>query len=288
MKRQLTLLVLLISLFGLMGCGSSNDNINQVSGQQGNTGGGNNVPVQTGTVTGRIVSATTGDPVAGATVTAPANGVNAQGGFSATTDANGNFILVCPVGTYDLIISAPGFVDYLQRVTVLLSQTTEIQQVVIAPGLGANERYRFVLTWGETPADLDSHLWLPAETPYEVYYRQKGNATEFPFATLDVDDTTSYGPETTTINELVGGGDYEYGINNYNNTGTVAGATVRIYDRTGLIHTVTPTNTNGEYWVVANVDGETGELTIVNETLADIRSPYVNNQGASDISQRVK
>ncbi len=287
MKRNLTLLIMLISLFGLVGCGSSNDNLNQVSGQQGNPGN-NNVPLQTGTVTGRIVNATTGDPVAGATVTAPANGVNAQGGFSATTDANGNFILVCPVGTYNLIINAPGFVEYLQQVTVALGQTTNIQQVVISPGLGTNERYRFVLTWGEEPRDLDSHLWLPAETPYEVYYRQKGNAEEFPFATLDVDDVTSFGPETVTINQLVGGGNYEYGINNYSNTGTVAGATVRIYDRTGLLHTVTPNNTNGEYWVVATIDGDTGELTIVNQTLADIRSPYTINAGTADFSQRTK
>jgi len=57
---------------------------------------------------------------------------------------------------------------------------------------------RFVLTWGYLPKDLDSHLFTPNEQ--HIYFAQK--APYLAGANLDVDDTTSYGPETTTITEL--------------------------------------------------------------------------------------
>ena len=53
------------------------------------------------------------------------------------------------------------------------------------------------LTWGASPADIDSHLRTPDGT--HVFYSAKGSLTVAPFASLDVDDVTGFGPEVTTI-----------------------------------------------------------------------------------------
>ena len=63
--------------------------------------------------------------------------------------------------------------------------------------------FRIVLTWGETPRDLDSHLvgLDDANSVFHIAYYNKverdtdGNV----IASLDVDDVSSYGPETVTI-----------------------------------------------------------------------------------------
>ncbi|MBA4382487.1 MAG: hypothetical protein C0406_07975, partial [Sideroxydans sp.] len=54
---------------------------------------------------------------------------------------------------------------------------------------------RIVLNWGELPSDLDSHLIFPSN---HIYFNSKTGSTSSD-AKLDVDDTTSYGPETITI-----------------------------------------------------------------------------------------
>ncbi len=68
--------------------------------------------------------------------------------------------------------------------------------------------YRIELTWGLEPRDLDSHLY--SANGEHMYY---GNR-EITGANLDVDDTTSFGPENTRISFLVDGDadHYEYKV----------------------------------------------------------------------------
>ena len=68
---------------------------------------------------------------------------------------------------------------------------------------------RLTLTWGENPRDLDSHLWTPSieGSPYHVYFGSKGSENSRPYAQLDVDDVSSYGPENITIKRLFNGRD---------------------------------------------------------------------------------
>ena len=75
--------------------------------------------------------------------------------------------------------------------------------IPLNPILGANEAFRIVLEWGENPSDLDSHLWTP--TGAHIYYVTRGSLNSAPFVNLDVDDVTSYGPETVTIRTLEAG-----------------------------------------------------------------------------------
>lgn len=59
---------------------------------------------------------------------------------------------------------------------------------------------RIVLTWGETPRDLDSHLDTPSGC--HLFYGRKQCRGE---ASLDTDVTDSFGPETINIAKLMPG-----------------------------------------------------------------------------------
>lgn len=72
--------------------------------------------------------------------------------------------------------------------------------------------FNIKLTWGESPNDLDSHLFAPNGS--EVYFGAKGSLTALPFANLDVDNTDSFGPEVVTITKLMQG-TYRYVVHNY-------------------------------------------------------------------------
>ena len=119
-----------------------------------------------------------------------------------------------------------------------------------------------VLTWGETPLDLDSHL---------IHYYGTGGSTEVYYdnmvcygadgklvADLDVDDTTSYGPEHITIYTYNSGESFRYYVYDYSNGGNEAstslansGATVRVYQGDTLLATYfVPSNTQGYIWEV--------------------------------------
>ncbi len=120
----------------------------------------------------------------------------------------------------------------------------------------------FVLSWGATPRDLDSHLVTPSinGTSYHVYYSSKGSDTGAPFAKLDVDDTTGYGPETLTIYQIFSG-TYKYYVYNFANDANMVGcgAQVKVYGPSGtLIDVVTvPSTGTGRYWNVGTLVGNT-------------------------------
>ncbi|TPW17201.1 MAG: hypothetical protein FD130_750 [Halothiobacillaceae bacterium] len=79
------------------------------------------------------------------------------------------------------------------------------------------------LTWGENPDDLDSHLTGPVEgsaTRFHVYFGSKGSQAAAPYAELDVDDTSSFGPEIITINRFTPGL-YRYSVHHYSGSSTI-------------------------------------------------------------------
>jgi hypothetical protein len=79
--------------------------------------------------------------------------------------------------------------------------------------------YSISLTWGLSPSDLDSHLYIPMtwDDGYDVYhiaYYNQGTFGEDPYAALDTDDTSSYGPEIITGTRLYEGR-FAYWVHNY-------------------------------------------------------------------------
>jgi hypothetical protein len=173
-----------------------------------------------------------------------------------------------------------------QKGTLVSSVTTET-----APSTGTLVNYvdlveplaTVMLTWGATPSDLDSHLTGPGGI--HVYFSSMGSKTTAPFAELDTDDTTGFGPEITTITKL-DAGTYRFSVHNYSGQAAgpiqASGAVVNlVVARTGVIRRYeVPTSnpTNGNLWVVF-------ELAVDAAGGVQIRdlSSFANVDGASQV-----
>lgn len=174
-----------------------------------------------------------------------------------------NFTANLTENTHTITVEAEGYSMYHSDRVIVLTGIENRFDVALSPVL-TNAELRFVLSWGATPRDLDAHMRTPGGTL--VYYGARGSSTNSPFVTLDVDVVNGYGPETTTIYRFENG-TYHYYIYNYSGSPdiTTSNAVVRMYNRTGILHTLNvPLTGTGRYWYVATIDGGTGAITIVN------------------------
>ncbi len=211
-------------------------------------------------LSGIVRHAVTGQVLPGATVS-----VNGQ---SQVTSAQGSFSFPSvAVGQITLAATLTGFSTFTNRYTLAATPTNTIS-FAMSPNLTGGAM-RLVLNWGAQPSDLDSHLETPPINgqPHHIYYVNTGTTNAAPFAELDVDDTSSFGPETITITQF-SPGTYHYYIHNYSTTPdfNVSEATCAIYTSAGLVAQVrVPTTpTTDDYWYVARIDGVTRNVTIVN------------------------
>ena len=122
------------------------------------------------------------------------------------------------------------------------------------------------LTWGEAPLDLDSHINIP--NGHHVYYANQGSLTASPYADLDLDDVTGFGPENITVVRRMKG-TYQYFVHNFSNTFSpgMTGSPARVeLIRNGVTTVFNPPPDEGtnRYWHVFNVivDTETCGVTI--------------------------
>ena len=86
--------------------------------------------------------------------------------------------------------------------------------------------YTIALTWGAEPPDLDSHLLIPmtwdsAWDYYHVAYYNMGRLGQHPYAVLDVDDTSAYGPEIITGTRMYQGR-FQYWVHEFEEDDTAA------------------------------------------------------------------
>ena len=189
------------------------------------------------------------------------------------TDQNGNFSLAnLESGNYTLEFHGDGFItNYVTALSI--GDETTTKDVVISPQLGSSQ-FRIVLSWGESPRDLDSHLTGPYEDEgrFHIYYSYRGNenSEQSPYAWLDRDDTSSFGPETITIFKLVSGEPYRYSVHDYSNDGysssdalANSGAKVDVYGDNGLITSFAVPNQEGTLWTVFEMDAS-GNITPLN------------------------
>ncbi|MBI3347493.1 MAG: carboxypeptidase regulatory-like domain-containing protein [Burkholderiales bacterium] len=171
------------------------------------------------------VADSTGARVAGATVSS--DGIDYSGTSGALTDATGAFRIAVRANSLATLI---GFKSLLLSNTVRVSSTGSDLTLTDCLVLAANANgVSIKLTWGANPRDLDSHLWTPSGS--HVYFSNKGQLTAAPFANLDVDDTSSFGPEVVTLTKLMVG-TYKYAVHNYSGYGSgpiaVSGARVEL------------------------------------------------------------
>jgi hypothetical protein len=166
------------------------------------------------TIEGVVVNAE-GDPVANARVVSAGveNALmddawtNAAGEFSVRAVKNTNTDVWAIKGSY---VSDPVRIWVGEECPV--EMVTDL--VLVEPA------FAITLTWGETPNDLDSHLWIPQtwdpskQGYYHIYYGNRGTVATDPYTFLDTDDTSSYGPEIISGARFYEG-TYEYWVRDF-------------------------------------------------------------------------
>ena len=218
---------------------------------------------ETGSLYGYVIDAVSGLGIAGATVTV--GGVQdvatSSGAYSVSGVPSGDCV--------PLLATAVGHQAYTTTVEIVPDEDTYLD-ITLVPSAAPGE-WRFVLNWGQDPWDLDSHLWVPlgGDDYYRVCFWDLGSTDTVPYAQLDTDDVTGFGPETVTLLPHYAG-EYHYAVNEYSGTGTLAtsGAVVRLYRGNDLVHEIyAPSAACGDYWWwrVGTLNVMTSEFTLVNE-----------------------
>lgn len=236
-----------------------------------------------GCIEGAIYNALSGAGVSGLTINLR-RGINVKTGeilSSTETGEGGAYSFTgIPAGNYTAEIMGEGYVTSYFTVISIGGETRGNQNATATPLLEAGE-IRIVLTWGESPEDLDSHLTGPTadgEGRFHVYYGDEDyQESETLYAALDHDDTTSYGPETTTIYHRTEGV-YRFSVKHYggeigSTELSYSGAKVEVYNGSTLIAVFNvPTNKQGIYWTVFDLSGDTITPinTVTNESYYDI------------------
>ena len=244
-----------------------------------------------GTISGYLYNALNGAPVATvALVFRP--GLNNNSGNpagSTVTGANGYYsISTLDTGNYTVEASKAGYITTYFSVIVVGGQTVNNQNGVITPDLEDSE-VRIILTWGATPSDLDSHITGSnlAGGRFHVYYSNRNfYYNNELYCNLDVDDVTSYGPETVTIYHQTSGL-YRYSVHDYTNRNSTSsyamsnsGATVRVYFGSDLIQTFyVPSNTIGTLWI--SFEMVNGQIYPVN-AMSNVSNPGSVTKGDDD------
>lgn len=235
-----------------------------------------------------VLSATVKDQkIDNAAITLQKNGAQS---VTARSDAAGRARLDAPF-TADLdsllIIKKEGYSD------LVVKCPCDGMTYALSPIMKNLDGMRIVLTWGEHPADLDSHLIY---TDNHVYFERKEGAD----ANLDVDDTDSFGPETITIAKKHLGESYLYAVQDFTHAGmpdssslSTSNAKVFVYVGSSLVRTyAVPANKEGNVWAVfrLNPNGDFEDINTVSKANFSHRGvatlPEVLNaaQGALNIS----
>src|SRR5436309_3621886 len=248
-----------------------------------------------GGISGSIVDARTGVGISGATVELRL-GMNAVSGAPLATtssDALGQYqFSSLSANTYTVLVNATGYTTAV-RTGIVVGGTAVSGQNVALSSVGSSTELRIVLTWGAQPPDIDSHLTGPTADGgrFHVYFAAPGSLTGTPWAALDIDDVTSYGPETITIVQQLSGV-YRYSVHDYSDrvsTSSTAlatsGARVDVYRGSSLITSFFPPPQDGTLWTVFELQGE--QLTAVNtmtyeSSPSSVQAPRVTAGGVGN------
>lgn len=234
-----------------------------------------------------ILSATVKDKrIEGASVTLQRNGAQSVSGITNTSgsislgtsfaDNKDALLIVKKEGYSNLVVKCP----------------CAGMTYAISPVMTNLDGMRVVLSWGEKPFDLDSHLIFPGG---HIYFDSKEGTD----ANLDVDDTDSYGPETVTISKKHFGESYIYAVQDYSNKGlpnsnylSTSKAKVFVYVGSSLVRSYSvPAGKRGNIWTVfkLNPNGEFEDINSVtsanfNGTTLDVRDLATVIMPATDSS----
>lgn len=236
-----------------------------------------------GDISGVVRDAQNNSPLGGALICSSVPCNFSDSSTFTISDAKGAYALSgLSSGEHVMSATLAGYITVQQKATIK-PNTVTIQNFALSKEITEAGVLRIVLTWNESPADLDAMLWTPIPQYPKVWYVDRGNCSGIPYACLDTDDKNGYGPETITISQLQSG-KYAFGVHNPNYTIypnitplTQSGAQVRVYDSTGLINQFqVPLTGQGDMWYVFSLKGNTGEIIPVN---------CITDYGSGDVPQ---
>ncbi|MCL2245039.1 MAG: hypothetical protein FWC03_11340 [Treponema sp.] len=278
MKKLFTILALLLAAAFVYGQGfdfSGFGDFGGMGGMGGAPAGGSNkardkaddaMDKLAGNIPMRFFNALNRNPIPNAAIEIPNIG-------SFRTDQAGKVVLPPMAdGAYTLTFTLNGFITTPINFWVNLGGV-DFNWYNISPAI-PNTDYRFVLEWGERPADLDIHFEKTGGSgAYHISYYNLKRA-EDGNAVLDRDDTSGYGPETITVGRIDLNATYTLYVNDYTNRNNTSsdqmarsGATLRVYSQNRLIKTYNiPANGRGTRWNVFTINR--GALNDVNAVVA--------------------
>lgn len=191
-------------------------------------------------------------------------GINNRSGnvvLQSTADSAGYLTVTLLPGVYTIEVHASDHETMFYTVIAL-----NIYEFYATPTLNEGE-YAIVLTWGEYPYDLDSHLFTTMGTTGDHIWF--GDQYDEFNSYLDVDDINSYGPETITMFDFSSEKYYKYCVVDYTNCSSgyfrstemsYSSACMNVYSSDGLIATYNvPTGKEGVVWEVFEI--RNGHLT---------------------------
>lgn len=224
----------------------------------------------TGKASGQIKNALTGNGIGDVTLEIRNGWNNTKYGdviYSIATNAEGNYLVELPVGNYTVKSSKDGFIDSSVNIYIMKDCVVYNLDATMTPVISANS-FRIVLTWGENPRDLDSHIvgQLSDGDYFHVYYNHKSQHDgDVEVCNLDRDDTDSYGPESITLKTTTDS-TYYYYIHRYAGFGAIStsNAKINVYQGENLIAAFNaPADLGrGDYWNVFAI--KDGNLIIKN------------------------
>ncbi|MFC0475556.1 hypothetical protein ACFFHF_09875 [Robertmurraya beringensis] len=205
-----------------------------------------------------------------------ANDANGEIVGEAVTDKFGFYSVSLPAGEYIGEMSGPNVISS-NMYAAAPSDVYNTHQNETAIRAAASSELKIMLSWGEEPRDLDSHLigqTIDGTELHTAYYDQVHEEDGVTYVDLDWDDTNSYGPETTTFRKLKDG-KYVFYVHNFSEEPNLAesNANVKIFKGNAQTADQTftlPTGTGSElYWVVFAVEikdnGESVSVMPINE-----------------------
>lgn len=220
---------------------------------------------KTGQIQGVVVDAVSGDGVNGARLNFEPIGAEGKA-VQAGTNSAGVFSLELEPGKYAVMITADKYIAEEFSLEIEEEKNYNGLQFTLSPDLETGTA-RIVLEWNAQPRDLDSHLTgrTDSGTTIHTYYgSQQAVSGGNTIAELDLDDTSGYGPETTTIYDL--NGVYTFTVVDFLETGTMKenGATVKIYLPGQPVQTITLNAGSNvvDVWEVCTIDH--GQVRVVN------------------------
>ncbi len=241
-----------------------------------------------GEITGDIKDAYTGYKINSIKYTVRDNWNNTTGAVVLEgTATGGSYSITLPAGNYTITFEKEGYVTNHVNVAVQANNSVR-KDVSLNPETvsAGGDSIRVVLSWGDTPRDLDSHLfgYRNGSNIFHVYYSKK---TYGSYASLDLDDTDGRGPETTTIYNMASSDYYSYCVHDYTNkdksssTGLgYSNAKVEVYSGNVKIATfAVPYGAEGTVWKVFDYDAVTDTIIPVNVMSYSSNSATLNGAG---------